>query len=115
MAHLNEQTDEIVFNQNDLINAWGNAPKISDANPDEFRVCMYCQFPMNKKHYVANHHLKYRGDAWMIDLVNLKKPKLVGKNYLAIHAGCFGLRQKENQTRRLKRYNRTKWLMPKNE
>jgi len=89
MAYLNEQTNEIIFNKTDLINAWANAPKISDANPDEFRVCMYCQFPMKKKHYVANHRLKHPTDAWAIDLINLRNQNWLGKIFSLFMLGVL--------------------------
>ncbi|ATG97237.1 hypothetical protein [Mesoplasma lactucae] len=113
MAFLDEKTNNIVFNDKDKMSAWDNAPEISDADPKKYRVCMYCQFPMDYSDYVMNVKTKHSKDAWTIDLINIKKPKLVPKNFLAIHANCFGNRQNENEKRRLRKYRRTKWMMPK--
>ncbi|AVP49311.1 hypothetical protein [Williamsoniiplasma luminosum] len=108
MARFDELKNEVIFDNNDLEQAWDHAPKLINKPANNFRLCYVCKVHMERKMFANDKNINNKL-AWTIDMINAKKFDLEPTNLVAIHLACVKLITKKNSTRTLKKTHKMLW------
>ncbi|PPE05763.1 hypothetical protein [Williamsoniiplasma lucivorax] len=108
MAKFDELKNAVIFDDNDLSEAWEHAPKLINKPAAEMRLCYICKFHMDYKIFVKGKNIN-NSLAWTIDMINAKKFNLEPTNLIAIHLACVGHQPKKDNTKILKKISAVEW------
>lgn len=109
MAKIDQKSNTVIFTDKEYIKAWENSPIIQNRDSKIFRLCYICKYPME---FGLNENNSEDESAWVIDLINTKKPVLEIENYIGLHGNCVQNRTKKNATKLIKRIKMVDWMAP---
>ncbi|ASZ08948.1 hypothetical protein CK556_01065 [Mesoplasma chauliocola] len=109
MAKIDQKTNQVIFTKQEYFETWQNCPIIQNRDSKEFRLCYICKFPMEFKINEKDSKIE---NAWVIDLINAKKPVLEIENYIGVHANCVQNRKKMDSTKLIKKIKMVGWMAP---
>lgn len=109
MAKIDQKSNQVIFSKEEYKKAWENSPIIANRDSKNFRLCYVCKYPME---YQLNENNSEDESAWVIDLINTKKPVLETENYIGIHGNCVENKTKKNATNLIKRIKMVGWMAP---
>ncbi|ATZ17902.1 hypothetical protein [Mesoplasma melaleucae] len=109
MAKIDKKSNKAIFTNEEYAKTWENCPIIQNRDRKDFRLCYICKYPMEFK---LNENNSEDESAWVIDLINTKKPVLEIQNYIGVHANCVKNRTKRDATKLIKRIKMVGWMAP---